>query len=120
MTTRDGAITLLILVSQVGLTVAANLFVKIGSQAGVIQNSAIMGLLNLKTLAGLLCFGASFALYALLLQRLPLNIAQSFLAAQFVAVIVASAVFLGEPIAALRWAGIGLIFVGIAVVATTR
>lgn len=120
MTTRYGAITLLILLSQIGLTVVANLFVKTGSQVGVIQNSAIMGLLNLKTMAGLLCFGGSFALYAFLLQRLPLNIAQSFLAVQFIAVIMASSIILGEPVSVLRWAGIGLIFLGIAVVAITQ
>ncbi len=120
MTTRDGAITFLILAGQVALTVVANLLVKTGSQTGVLQNSAIMGLLNLTTLAGLLCFGGSFALYAFLLQRLPLNIAQSFLAVQFIAVIMASAIILGEPVSALRWAGIGFIFLGIAVVVTTQ
>ena len=120
MTTRESVITLLILTGQVVLTVGANLLVKTGSQIGVVQNSAIMGLLNLTTLAGLLCFGGSFALYAFLLQRLPLNLAQSFLAVQFIAVIVASAVILGEPISALRWAGIGLIFLGIAAVAITQ
>lgn len=120
MITSGGGVTILILVGQVVLTVVANLLVKTGAQLGVAQGSEIVGLLNPKTFAGLLCFSGSFALYAFLLQRLPLNIAQSFLAVQFVAVIVASAIVLGEPISVLRWAGIGLIFSGIAVVAITR
>ena len=120
MTTREGMITFLILAGQVGFTVAANLLVKTGSQMGVIRSSAIMGLVNPITLAGLLCFGAGFVFYSFLLQRLPLNIAQSFLAVQFIAVIMASAVILEEPISALRWAGIGVIFIGVAMVAITR
>jgi drug/metabolite transporter (DMT)-like permease len=40
-------------------------------------------------------------------------VAQSFAAFQFVAVIVASAWFLGEPISGVRWLGIALIVAGI-------
>jgi drug/metabolite transporter (DMT)-like permease len=44
---------------------------------------------------------------------MPLNVAQSFAALQFVAVILASAWFLGEPISGVRWLGIALIIAGI-------
>jgi len=62
------------------------------------------GVANLNTLAGLACFGFAFLLYLLLLQRL-LNLAQTILALQYVCVIVAAAVFLNEPISAVRWMG---------------
>jgi drug/metabolite transporter (DMT)-like permease len=59
-------------------------------------------------------------IYAWILAFLPLNVAQSFTAAQFIAVILASAVFLSEPIPVARWLGIALIFVGILVVSLTE
>ena len=54
--------------------------------------------------------------YILILQWLPLNVAQSFAAAQFIAVILASSWFLSEPIEPSQWLGIGLIALGIVVV----
>jgi undecaprenyl phosphate-alpha-L-ara4N flippase subunit ArnE len=54
--------------------------------------------------------------YILVLQWLPLNVAQSFAAAQFIAVILASTWILSEPIGPGQWLGITLIAVGIAIV----
>ena len=73
-------------------------------------------LINYRVVAGLSCFAIAVAIYVFILRRLPLNIAQSFMAAQFVAVILASALVLAESIGAFRWAGITLIAAGIAVV----
>jgi hypothetical protein len=53
--------------------------------------------------------------YARVLRLLPLNVAQSYAAAQFIAVILASKLILGEPIPLARWAGISLIAAGIIV-----
>ena len=50
---------------------------------------------------------------------LPLNIAQSFAAIQFIAVILASTLVLSEPIAIPRWIGIALIAIGIVIVGLT-
>jgi drug/metabolite transporter (DMT)-like permease len=58
-------------------------------------------------------FAAAVIIYSIVLQWMPLNVAQSFAAFQFVAVIVASAWFLGEPISGVRWLGIALIVAGI-------
>jgi drug/metabolite transporter (DMT)-like permease len=63
------------------------------------------GVANLKTLADLAGFGFAFLLYSLLLQRLALNLAQTILTLPYVCVIVAAAVFLNEPISAVRWMG---------------
>ncbi|MEM7124037.1 MAG: EamA family transporter [Pseudomonadota bacterium] len=111
------ALTFLVLV--VACTVAANLLLKtgVGTASGGIAGTDLSGLINVRVVIGLMAFGLAFVFYALALQRVPLNVAQSFLVAQFVGVIIASAVVLGEPISPLRWAGIALIAGGIAIVA---
>jgi drug/metabolite transporter (DMT)-like permease len=98
-------------------TVAANIFMKLGAMSPTEER--FFGLVDLRTVVGLASFGAGGIIYAWILTLLPLNVAQSFAAAQFVAVIFASAVFLSEPIPAQRWLGILLIFIGILVVSTT-
>jgi undecaprenyl phosphate-alpha-L-ara4N flippase subunit ArnE len=51
---------------------------------------------------------------------MPLNLAVGLASGQFVAVVLAAAVVLGEPISALRWAGMALIAAGIGVIAWTQ
>ena len=72
---------------------------------------------HLNTLPGLACFGFAFLLYSPLLQYL--NLAQTILTVQYVCVIVAAAVFLNEPISAMRWIGMAVIIVGIGIVSFT-
>lgn len=98
-----------------GFTVGANLLLKIAADRSDLP--ALFGLFNAYTLAGFVAYSCAGIVYAMLLKLLPLNIAQSFSAAQFVAVIIASTVVLSEPIGLLRWLGIGLIATGIVVVA---
>jgi len=64
-------------------------------------------------------FGCGGIVYALLLRRVPLNIAQVFAAAQFVGVVIAAGLVLGEPISPARWFGIGCISFGIVLVGLT-
>jgi drug/metabolite transporter (DMT)-like permease len=97
-------------------TVIANLLMKIGAVSAMTRGDEWWHLINYHVVAGLSSFGIAAAIYVFILQRLPLNIAQSFMAAQFVAVILASTLVLSEPIGATRWAGITLIAAGIAVV----
>ena len=49
----------------------------------------------------------------LALTRLELSFAYPFIALSFVFVIVASAVFFGEPLTATKVAGVGLVFAGL-------
>jgi drug/metabolite transporter (DMT)-like permease len=65
---------------------------------------------------GFCSFAVAAFFYVLVLQWLPLNVAQSFTAAQFVAIILASALVLSEPIGPAQWVGITLIALGIFVV----
>jgi drug/metabolite transporter (DMT)-like permease len=88
--------------------------------AGVAQVQRVLfGLPGRKSVAGLSLFGCGGIVYAFLLRRVPLNIAQSFTAAQFVGVIVAASLVLGEPISLGRWLGIACISFGIFVVGHT-
>jgi len=99
---------------MITFTVIANLLLKTGASAT--SSQGYLHLLNWRIMTGLCSFATAACLYTLVLQWLPLNVAQSFAAAQFVAVILASAWVLSEPIGAAQWSGITLIALGIAVV----
>ena len=77
------------------------------------------GVFGWKSLAGLALFGCGGIIYAVLLRRVPLNIAQVFAAAQFIGVVIAATLVLGEPISPARWLGIACISLGIALVGLT-
>ena len=100
------------------LTVAANLMLKLGAAAPPAQR-VLFGVFGWKSLSGLALFGCGGFLYAVLLRGVPLNIAQAFTAAQFIGVVMAASIVLGEPISPARWAGIGCISIGILLVGLT-
>lgn len=101
---------------MVGFTVTANLLLKTGAVSGESAQGSITHLLNWRILLGLFSFGLAACCYVLLLQWLPLNVATSFAAAQYIAVILASAWLLSEPIGTSQWMGITLIALGISIV----
>jgi multidrug transporter EmrE-like cation transporter len=103
------------LVAMIACTVAANLVMKLGSKDPT--SPLLLGLMSWRTAFGLMIFGAAGLSYALVLRWLPLNVALSYAAVQYVAVILAARILLGEPIAPARWIGISLIALGIMVVA---
>ena len=101
----------------IAFAVAANLMLKLG--AGAPEAERVLGLLGWKSVVGLGLFGCGGIVYALLLRRVPLNIAQVITSAQFVGVVVAASLVLGEPISPARWVGIACIGLGIALVGLT-
>jgi len=103
------------LATMIGCTVTANLLLKLGSQGP--PSPLLLNLVSWRTVLGLMTFGLAGLFYAAVLRFLPLNLAQSYAAFQFVAVIIASRLVLGEPIEWMRWIGISLIAAGIMVVA---
>jgi len=100
---------------MISCTVAANLLLKLGASDP--KTAFLVGIASWRTFLGLTAFGMAAILYTFVLKVFPLNLAQSFTALQFIAVICAAALILDEPISAGRWFGIGLIAAGIAVVA---
>ena len=110
--------TLVGFAAVISCTVAANLMLKLG--AGVPAPQRIFfGVLGWQSAAGLALFGCGGILYAVLLRRVPLNLAQVFAAAQFVGVVIAASLVLGEPISPARWLGIACIGFGIVLVGLT-
>jgi multidrug transporter EmrE-like cation transporter len=103
------------LVSMIGCTVVANLLLKVGAADD--PTRLLLGLASWRSLCGLAVFGCAALFYMRVLRILPLNVAQSFAAAQFVAVIVGSRLVLGEAIPVTRWTGISMIAAGITIVA---
>lgn len=110
----------LMFVAMISCTVIANLLLKTGAVTGDSGREGMAHLLNWRVLLGLMTFGMAALFYLLILRWLPLNVAQSFTAAQFVAVILASAWILSEPINRGQWVGIGLIAVGIVTVGLSQ
>ncbi len=105
-------------VLMISCTVAANVILKMGMTTPVVRRT-IFGYFSVQSLVGIVLFGCALLVYTWLLQRVPLNIAQCFIASQFVAVILASALVLSESIPPLRWLGIVLITTGILLVGVT-
>lgn len=97
-------------------TVVANILMKIGATEVSVDSTFISRLFSWPVLLGLLFFGAAMMFYLVILRWIPLNVAQSFAAAQFIAVILASCLVLSEPINGIQWLGITFIAVGIAIV----
>ena len=102
--------------AMISFTVTANLLLKTGAVSVDPTQGPLAYLLNWRILLGLLSFGLAACFYILILHWLPLNVAQSYTAVQFVAVILASTWILAEPIGTSQWIGISLIAVGISMV----
>lgn len=109
--------TALAIAAMITFTVIANLLLKTGAVSGREAGGAWWEqLLNWRIVTGFGSFAVAALFYTIVLRDVPLNVAQSFTAAQFVAIVLASALVLGEPITGIRWAGMALIACGIAVV----
>lgn len=106
---------------MIACTVVANLFMKMGAtgmEAGV--DNFLSRLFSWRIIVGLSFFGTAAMIYMVILSWVPLSVAQSFAAAQFVAVILASWIILAEPIAGTQWFGMVLIAAGITIVGWER
>ncbi len=109
---------ILTLFCMISFTVVANLILKQGAMVPASER-VLFGVMGWKSFVGLVAFGCAGLIYAVVLRWLPLNVAQSIASIQFVAVILASAVILSEPIPPMRWLGIVLIALGVLLVGTT-
>lgn len=103
----------LLIAGIIGFNVVAQLLLKSGAMRPGLGMGVPLSLINGHVVAGILCFVVSLGLYVSVLQRLPLILAQSVLSLQFVAIVLAAAVVLGERVAVVNWAGIVAIAVGL-------
>jgi multidrug transporter EmrE-like cation transporter len=105
--------------------VAGQLALKVGvTQAGAAAAEAAGPIWTLITAfrsplvwLGLALYGLGALAWILVLTRLDLSLAYPFLALNFVLIAIASRLFLGEAIPALRWGGIVVICFGILLIA---
>jgi multidrug transporter EmrE-like cation transporter len=65
---------------------------------------------------GLFLFGVSAIFWLVVLTRLPLSVAYPFVGLTYIIVVFWSRYVLGETVPPLRWLGVGLVALGIAVV----
>lgn len=69
---------------------------------------------------GLASYAVALLMYLVLLSRVPLNVATSIAAINFIAVLLSSRLILGEPIPALRYLGFACILIGVYIVSLTQ
>lgn len=104
------------IIAAMSCTVVGNLLLKTGVEHRGVSTVWPLSLLNLQTFLGALTFVFAMIFYMMVLKRISLNLAQSIFALQFVLVIIAANVILGEAIGPQRWLGIGLIAAGLFVI----
>ena len=66
---------------------------------------------------GLSCYGVSALLWLVVLSRLDLSYAYLMLASMYVLIPLVSRLFLGERIPPMRWLGMGVVVLGVVIVA---
>lgn len=108
--------TLLLFVGMITFTVIANLLLKTGATSSAPGLGNLSHFLGWRIVLGLGSFAMAAGFYILILAWLPLNVAVSFAAAQYIAVIFAAAWILSEPISFPRWIGVLFIALGIIIV----
>lgn len=112
-----------LILASVCLNALAQIFLRLGARSAVADPdhtpavSVIALLFRPAIMAGLVCYGLSLLLWLYVLGRIEVSFAYPFLALGFVLVAVAGWQFLGEPMPAERVAGIGIILVGVLVLA---
>jgi len=107
--------TLLLIAAMILSAVIGNLLLKTGVLARQ-PSGLVTVILHPRVICGLTLFGGAAMLYLLVLQRMPLNVAQSMMALQFVGVMLGSVVILGEPMPPTRLLGAALITIGVLIV----
>jgi len=100
--------------AMISAAVIGNLLMKVGASAA--RPDWLLGLAAWESVAGLSLFALAALCYMLVLKVVPLSVAQCLMAGQFVGVVLGAAVILAEPISPMRWVGIIMIAMGIAVV----
>ena len=113
----------LILISS-GSGVAGQTFLKLGLERAGGASDGLFSLVGLilrtpMVLLGLALYAVGAVAWIAVLQRMDLSYAYPFLALNFVLVVLVSQVVLGESVPLMRWVGIGVICVGILLIANS-
>jgi undecaprenyl phosphate-alpha-L-ara4N flippase subunit ArnE len=75
--------------------------------------------LNLKTWSGFILYGLSAACWLCVLSRAQLSLAYPLLSLTFPIVVGLSALLFSEPVSLMHWVGVGVIVLGVSLLART-
>jgi multidrug transporter EmrE-like cation transporter len=110
-----------LILASVSLNALAQILLRLGARTVTASEPGLAALLasafQLPVLGGLACYSGSLLLWFYVLGRVEVSFAYPFLSLGFVLVALAGWQWLGEPMPLARVAGIGIIFVGVLVVA---
>jgi multidrug transporter EmrE-like cation transporter len=110
----------LLLAVAVLSSAGASYCLKLGATAAAGRGALALAL-QPATLAGLAFYAASFAVYALALQRIPLSLAQPAITAGVsVLTALAAVLLLGETMSVANWCGLMLVCAGIALLSAGK
>jgi multidrug transporter EmrE-like cation transporter len=111
----------------VSATVAANVSIKRGSASLTLPGCPhdwLAWLLSVgrngALIFGLLSYAIALVCYIIILKEFELHIATTITAFIFLVLVLVSRFYFGENIPLLRWAGVGIIIIGMLVVAWSR
>ena len=116
----------LMIVIAILVSSAGQLFLKQGmARVGPLEAQSLLGVATLAwrvfstplVILGLVCYGVGTLVWLVVLSRLDLSFAYPMLALSYVLVPLMAQVCLGEKIPIARWAGIGIIVIGVGIVA---
>lgn len=112
-----------VLVVAVCLLSASQVLQKLGAQRSLegarSLRTWLAALFSPLLLSAAVCLAAGFALWLYVLYRMDVTRAYPFLSFGMIVVVAISRLYLKERVAPLRWAGVVLIAIGIALVAQT-
>lgn len=120
--------SLFLILASVSMGVSGQLCLKAGmdkvgslttGSAGAVLQTAFQVLTTPLVFLGLAFYAMGAVFWLLVLSKLDLSLAYPMLALTYVLIPLAAQFFLGEQVPALRWLGVGIIFVGVAVVSQT-
>lgn len=115
----------ILVISGVILNALAQLLLKMATnKVGVIEVSSTLSIGALSTLflqwpmiLGLFCYGISLLVWLMALSRVDVTLAYPMLAIGYVLNAFAAQYFLNEPVSLQRWVAIGVILIGVALLA---
>jgi multidrug transporter EmrE-like cation transporter len=104
--------------SMLAAAIATSMAAQTLLKAGASTPNFIAQLFDPRTLAGFVLYGGAAVLYIVALRRIPMSVALPCTAASYVAAALIGHYAFGEALGVMRIGGIGLICLGVIVLAT--
>jgi drug/metabolite transporter (DMT)-like permease len=113
----------LLLVLGVMMSAGGGIFLKIGSAEiqfeGGITGALIQIALNWKILSGMLMYFIPVLIWIFMLKKIDLSFLQPLFSSMYVVTPILAIFFLNEQVPTARWLGIGVVAIGVLIIAKT-